>query len=71
MKLGMFIIAPEPISTVYFINPSFKSLCLYAYPLIAGRQLLGKNVTAATNTHVIEEFLNAWFSTQFLSYQGK
>jgi hypothetical protein len=34
MKLGMYeyIIAPEPISTAYFINPSHQSTCLYVYP---------------------------------------
>jgi hypothetical protein len=32
MKLGMDIMAPEPISTAYFINPSHQSVCLYVYP---------------------------------------
>jgi hypothetical protein len=32
MKLGMCIMAPEPISTVYFINPFHQSVCLYLYP---------------------------------------
>jgi hypothetical protein len=31
-KLGMYIMAPEPISTAYFINPSHQSVCLYLYP---------------------------------------
>jgi hypothetical protein len=51
MKLGMYIMAPEPISMAYLINPSYQSVCLYVYPPIAARQRLGKNVTAATNTH--------------------
>jgi hypothetical protein len=34
MKLGMYIMAPEPISTAYFINPSRQSVCLYVYPRI-------------------------------------
>jgi hypothetical protein len=34
MKLGMCIMAPEPISTSYFINPSHQSVCLYVYPLL-------------------------------------
>jgi hypothetical protein len=38
MKLGMYIIAPEPISTAYFINPSHQSVCLYVYPHIVARQ---------------------------------
>jgi hypothetical protein len=40
MKLGMYFMAPEPIWTAYFINPSHHSVCLYVYPLIvAGQQL--------------------------------
>jgi hypothetical protein len=31
MKPGMHIMAPEPISTAYFINPSHQSVCLYVY----------------------------------------
>jgi hypothetical protein len=33
MKRGIYIMAPEPISTVYFINPSHQSFCLYVYSL--------------------------------------
>jgi hypothetical protein len=50
MKLGIYIIAPEPISTVYFIIPSHQSVCLSVYPRIIARQLLGKHIPAATNT---------------------
>jgi hypothetical protein len=50
MKLGMYIMTPKPISTAYFINSSHQFVGLYVYPLIVARQLLGKNVTAATNT---------------------
>jgi hypothetical protein len=32
MKLGMYLIAPEPISTAYFINPSHW-LCVVCIPL--------------------------------------
>jgi hypothetical protein len=35
MKLGTYIIAPEPISTTYLINPSHQSVCLYVYPSIS------------------------------------
>jgi hypothetical protein len=59
------------------------SVCVFVYPLsllgnglvknhltIAG-QRLGRNVTAATNTHVtIEELLDASFSLCPVSYQG-
>jgi hypothetical protein len=42
------------------------------YPAIVARQQLGKNVTAATNTHAtIEELLDTPFSTRFMLYQKK
>jgi hypothetical protein len=43
MKLGMYIMGPEPISTAYSIHSSHHSACLYGYPLIIVRQRLGKN----------------------------
>jgi hypothetical protein len=62
MKLDNFIMAPELISTAYFINPFYQSVCQYVYPPIVARQRLGKNVTAATDTHTkIEEFWDASF----------
>jgi hypothetical protein len=33
MKLGMYSMAPESVSTAHFINPSHQSVYLYAYPL--------------------------------------
>jgi hypothetical protein len=52
----------ESVSTAYFINPSHLSVCLYVCSTI-GMQRLGKNVTAAKNTHeTVEEFLDALFS---------
>jgi hypothetical protein len=74
MKLGMYmyIMAPEPISMAYFIDPSHQSVCLYIYPSIVARQWLSKNVTAATNMHAtIEELLVALFSVWSMSYQRK
>jgi hypothetical protein len=45
MKRGMYIMAPEPISTAYF------SQCVYMCILpIAARQRLGKQLPAAMNT---------------------
>jgi hypothetical protein len=41
MKLGMNIMAPEPISTVYLKNPSHQSVYLYVCPSIFARQRLG------------------------------
>jgi hypothetical protein len=40
MKFGKYIMAPEPISTAYFMNPSNQSVCLYVYPPIVARQRL-------------------------------
>jgi hypothetical protein len=66
MKLGT---APEPISTVYFINPSHQSVCLYAYTPIVAREWLGKNITAATNIHTtVEEMLDASLCVHSVSY---
>jgi hypothetical protein len=63
MKIGMYIMTPEPISTVCFINTFYQSVCLYVYSLFVARQRLGKNVAAATNTHsTTEELLDASFS---------
>jgi hypothetical protein len=70
-KLGMYMMVPEPISVTCFINLSYQSLCLYVYPLIFARRRLGKNVTAATNTHLIEIFLDASVYMLSLPYQGK
>jgi hypothetical protein len=49
MKLGIYIMAPESISTAYFINPSHQSLCYHVHHPIVARQRLGKNITAATD----------------------
>jgi hypothetical protein len=49
MKLGMYIMAPELVSTAYFINPSHESVCLY--PPNVARQWLGKHVPAATRNN--------------------
>jgi hypothetical protein len=49
MKLAMYIMAPEHISTAYFINPSHDSLSA-CVPLLFARQQLGKHVPAARNT---------------------
>jgi hypothetical protein len=63
MKLGMCIMAIEPISGAYFINPSHQSVCLYVYPScrckatarlsVSLHSVLGNgwvNVPTATNT---------------------
>jgi hypothetical protein len=51
MQLGVYIMAPELISTAYFINTSYQSVYLFVYSPVVARQRLGKNITSATNTH--------------------
>jgi hypothetical protein len=56
MKLGMYIMAAEPVSAPYFMNASHQSVCLMCIP----PSLLGKNVTATTNEDAsMEELLDA------------
>jgi hypothetical protein len=63
----MYIIAPEPISMVYFIHPSHQSVCHYV-----ARQQLSKNITAAEKTDsTIEEKLDVPFSMGSMSHQRK
>jgi hypothetical protein len=50
MKLGMYTMVPEPISTAYFISPSHRPVCPYVYLLIVARQRLGSHVPEPTNT---------------------
>jgi hypothetical protein len=64
--MSLYIMAPEPISTVYFINPSHQSTCMFHVT----RQRLGKNVTAATNTHAME-LLDASFSMRSATYERR
>jgi hypothetical protein len=72
MKLGMYIMAPEPISTTYFINPYHQCVRLYVYPPIVARQRLVKNVTTATNENAtLEELFVASFSMRSVLYQKK
>jgi hypothetical protein len=70
MKLGMYIMAPEPVSNAYSINPSHQSVRLYVYPPIVSMQRLGEYVNAVTNTHAtVEKLLAASFSLRSVSYQ--
>jgi hypothetical protein len=63
MKLGMYIMASEPILRA--------SVCKCIYPIFA-RQRFGKNVTAATNRHTtIEELLDTSFSMRYMSFRKK
>jgi hypothetical protein len=72
MKPVTYITATELFSTVYVINPSHQCVCLYVCPTIVARQLLGENVTAATNTQVtIVEDYDASFSMRSVSRKRK
>jgi hypothetical protein len=53
------------------VLPSHQYVCLYVYPAIVARQQLGKNVTAAMNTHILEKLFDAWFSMRSVLYQWK
>jgi hypothetical protein len=37
MKLGMYIVPPEPISTAYLMNSVRQSMCRYVYVLVVAR----------------------------------
>jgi hypothetical protein len=69
VKLGMYIMAPEPIWTAFFINPSHQSVCLYVYPL----SLLGdgsvRTLPRQRTQAAIEELLDMSFSMRSVSYQ--
>jgi hypothetical protein len=63
----MCIMGTLPISAAYFINPFHQ----YVYLPIVARHRLGKNVTTATNTHVIEKMLDESFSMWSVSCERK
>jgi hypothetical protein len=70
----MYIMTPELIYTAYIINHSHQPLCLYVQPLVVvagqrsgenpstlARQRLGKIAIGGTDTHAIDELLDASF----------
>jgi hypothetical protein len=83
MKLGMYIMASDPIPMAYFICPSHQSACLYVHPSyhcyataqkpVSVLLLLGNisvNTFLQQRMHAtIKELLNLSFSTLSLSYQ--
>jgi hypothetical protein len=72
MKIRRYTMEPKIVLTAYFLNPSHQYVCLYVYPPIVVRQLLGQNVTVATNIHATkEDLLDASFSMRSISYQRK
>jgi hypothetical protein len=83
VKLGVYIMTPDHISTAYFINPShlYTYMCIpllllgndsVKCPPIVARQRLGENFIAATCTHGrTEDLLDASFYMRSVSYEGK
>jgi hypothetical protein len=71
----MYIMETEPTSTACFINPSHQSLCLYVYPVIIARHLLGKCLSPlllGKNVPVaMRNYWEASFSMLSVSYQRK
>jgi hypothetical protein len=64
--------APEPISSAYFISPPISLCGSICIPLIVTRQRLGKNVAGVTNTGVtIEEIWAHLFLCDPCSINGK
>jgi hypothetical protein len=71
MKFGMYIMAPEPLSTAYFINPSHQSVSIcVSFPSILGN---GSVYTfPLQRIHVtIKDLLDASFSMPSVSYQRR
>jgi hypothetical protein len=76
MNLGMYIMALEPISMVYFINPSRQSVCLYVYPIsLVGNGLLKIPLLLLSDCLVKallqQRIFTHLFSVPCTSYQGK
>jgi hypothetical protein len=74
MKRGMYIMAPELISTAYYINSSrqFVCVCVYIYSTTFARKRLLEKVTATANTNTtIGELLDASYSMLSVTYQRK
>jgi hypothetical protein len=69
MKLGMYVMVPEPISAAYFINPTHQSVCLYVYTYSRYRCQATALLTEPLQSATIEELLDALFSVRSVLYQ--
>jgi hypothetical protein len=70
VKLGMYVMAPEPISTAYFLNPFHQSVSLYVHFTV--QRFSKKKVTAEIITYAtIVQLLDESFSKKSVSYQMK
>jgi hypothetical protein len=71
-ELDIHNVAPEPITRTYFISPPIGLCVCMCSPFIVARQRLGKDVTAATDTHgTLEELLDASFLCGPCRFNGK
>jgi hypothetical protein len=58
MKLGMHVMAPESISTAYFLNPSHESVYVYLYRPMHSSVIL---------TYLLTELSPSWEAAVFLT----
>jgi hypothetical protein len=66
----MFIMAPEPISEAYFINPSYQPVCLLCVLPLSLPGNGSVNTFPRQRIHApIEKLLDASFSVRSVSYQ--
>jgi hypothetical protein len=42
IRLGIYVVVPEPISVAYFINPPNQPVCLCMYPPNVAKKRFGK-----------------------------
>jgi hypothetical protein len=76
MKLGVYIMATEPISTAYFTNPFHQSVCLHVYPSyhcktraqssVSLHSLLGNSSVNTFPWQRIHTMIEELFGTHFL-----
>jgi hypothetical protein len=69
MKLGMYIMTPEPISASYFISPFHQSVCLCVCRFLRNGSV--KYYRGNKYTCNKEELLEASFPIRSMSYQRK
>jgi hypothetical protein len=66
MKLGIYIMAPEPISTTDFINPSHQTVMGGPLSLLGNGSV---NTFPLQRIHATETLLTVLFSVRSVSYQ--
>jgi hypothetical protein len=71
MKLGMYIMATEPISAAYFINPSHQAVCLCMCPRLSLLRKGSADRLLWQRIHATRKELFETFSMRPVSYQRK